>query len=163
MKTRYIVIALISNSVLIVCLSLFMYQSVMAQTQKSQQQTILPEQIWIFDNNETRVHYKRVAQQHPVSHYNLDQTAAFEQQMSMGLSGSVTVAKAQALKRIKKLTPSQLAQFRQAYSGIVQAFQMNVRKLPAIVFEYKEQRFVVYGQQQAAIALQEFQQWQRNH
>ncbi len=128
----------------------------------AQSQAVLPEQIWIFDNNEKPVREERLSQAHPVKHFNLDQTKKFEQQFSLGLSGSSKVAAEQALKRIQNLTPSQLAQFKQSYTGIVTAFQMGVRQLPAIVFEYEGKQFVVYGQQHAAKALQEFQQWQKN-
>ncbi|WP_198265444.1 TIGR03757 family integrating conjugative element protein [sulfur-oxidizing endosymbiont of Gigantopelta aegis] len=129
----------------------------------AQQLEVLPELIWIFDNDVKPVRYQRLSQLHPVKHFNLDQTKKFEQQFSLGLSGSSNVASQQALQRIQNLTPSQMEQFKQAYSGIVTAWQMGVKKLPAVVFQYQEQQYVVYGQQRASIALQEFQQWQQNH
>lgn len=144
----------------VVVLALF---SFLAITVLAQPKVLLPEQIWIFDNNEKPVHYERLTRSHPVKYFNLDQTKTFEQQFSLGLSGSSRIATEQALKRIQQLIPSQLEQFKQSYTGIVTAFQMGVRQLPAIVFEYKGQQFVVYGQQQAVKALQEFQQWQNNH
>ena len=143
-----------------VALSLFLFLSMNVLAQPK---AVLPEQIWIFDNNEKPVRYERLSQSHPVRHFNLDQTKKFEQQFSLGLSGSSKVATQQSLRRIQNLTPSQLEQFKQSYTGIVTAFQMKVRQLPAIVFEYEGQQFVVYGQQQATKALQEFQQWQNNH
>ena len=147
---------LISVTVLILSQLLFI-------TVRAQQFKVLPEQIWIFDNDVKPVRYERLAQFHPVKHFNLDQTKKFEQQFSLGLSGSSNVASQQALQRIQNLTPSQMEQFKQAYSGIVTAWQMGVKKLPAVVFQYQQQQYVVYGQQQASTALQEFQQWQQNH
>ena len=126
----------------------------------AQQPDVLPDQIWIFDNDAKPVRYKKLSLYHPVKHFNLDQTKKFEQQFSLGLSGSSNVASQQALQRIQNLTPSQMEQFKQAYSGIVTAWRMGVKKLPAVVFQYQEHQYVVYGQQRASMALQEFQQWQ---
>ena len=145
-------------SITILVLSQFLFITVRAQ-----QSEVLPEQIWIFDNDVKPVRYERLAQFHSVKHFNLDQTKKFEQQFSLGLSGSSNVASQQALQQIQNLTASQMEQFKQAYSGIVTAWQMGVKKLPAVVFQYQEQQYVIYGQQQASIALQEFQQWQQNH
>ena len=132
--------------------------TVLAQTQD-----ILPDMIWIFDNNKKPVSDQGLSRAHPVKHFNLDQTQQFEQQFSLGLSRSSTVATEQALRRIQNLTPSQLEQFKQSYTGIVTAFQMGVRQLPAIVFEYNTKQYVVYGQQNAVNALKEFQQWHQKH
>ena len=132
-------------------------------TVRAQSQAILPDQIWIFDNDKKPVQYEQLSQLHPIQHFNLDQTKTFEQQFSLGLSGSSSVATKQALQRIQNLTPSQMEQFKHSYKGIVTAFQMGVRQLPAVVFDYKGQQFVVYGQQQASKALQEFQQWHQKH
>ncbi len=126
-------------------------------------QEIIPGQIWIFDTNAKPVRYKTLSQRYPIQHFNLDRTKKFEQQFSLGLSGSSKVATEQALQRIQKLTPVQLEQFKQSYTGIVTAWKMGVRQLPAVVFEYQGQQFVTYGQQQASSALQEFVQWQKNH
>ena len=148
---------------LLISLAVLVLSQLLSITVRAQQSEVLPEQIWIFDNDAKPVRYERLAQLHPVKHFNLDQTKKFEQQFSLGLSGSSNVASQQALQRIQNLTPSQMEQFKQAYSGIVTAWQMGVKKLPAVVFQYQEQQYVVYGQQQASIALQEFQQWQQNH
>ena len=148
---------------LLISFAVLVLSQLLSITVQAQQLEVLPEQIWIFDNDVKPVRYERLAQFHPVKHFNLDQTKKFEQQFSMGLSGSSNVASQQALLRIQNLTSSQMEQFKQAYSGIVTAWQMGVKKLPAVVFQYQEQQYVVYGQQQASIALQEFQQWQQNH
>jgi len=146
--------------IMLTVLVLFQFLSITIWAEKSE---VLPEQIWIFDNDIKTVRYERLTQFHPVKHFNLDQTKKFEQQFSLGLSGSSNVASQQALQRIQNLTASQMEQFKQAYSGIVTAWQMGVKKLPAVVFQYQEQQYIVYGQQRASIALQEFQQWQQNH
>ncbi|MCU7817948.1 MAG: TIGR03757 family integrating conjugative element protein [gamma proteobacterium symbiont of Lucinoma myriamae] len=154
---------LIENLVIFSMLFFLLQLAVVSAMAQSQELNVVrPEKIWIFDNNEKPVNSEQLSQNHPVQHFNLDQTSQFEQQFSLGLSGSSQVAAAQALKRIQSLTAFQKDQMRQSYTGIVTAFQMGVRQLPAIVFEYKGKQFVVYGQQQATKALQEFQQWQDN-
>ena len=142
--------------------SLSLNVSVIAQAQ-TQTHIIMPDQIWIFDTDKTPVSDKELSRSYPVKHFNLDQTKSFEQQFSLGLSGSSKVARQQALQRIQNLTASQLEQFKQAYTGIVTAWQMGVRQTPAVVLEYQGQQYVIYGQQQGTQALQEFRQWLKNH
>jgi len=136
--------------------------SVIAQGQ-TQTHVIMPDQIWIFDTDKTPVSDKKLSRSHPVKHFNLDQTKSFEQQFSLGLSVSSKVARQQAMQRIQNLTASQLDQFKQAYTGIVLAWQMGVRQTPAVVLEYQGQQYVIYGLQQGTQALQEFRQWLKNH
>lgn len=141
-----------------------LFLSFLSMDSQAQTPPILPEKIWIFDNNEKKVTYPRqFTKNHPVQHYNLDQTTQFEQQFSLGLSNDPKTAKQQALKRIQLLTTLQKNQMRQSYTGIVNAHQMRIRLIPAIVFEYQGNNYVVYGQKRAEKALQEFQQWQINH
>ena len=147
-------------TILAITIVLLQFTSMSLQAQK---QKVLPDQIWIFDNDKNPVQYIKLTQLHPIQHFNLDQTKKFEQQFSLGLSDASNVARKQALQRIQNLTPSQLEQFKQSYTGIATAFQMGVRQLPAIVFEYQNKKYVVYGQKQASRALQEFQQWHQKH
>ena len=148
---------------LLISVTVLVLSQLLSISVRAQQPDVLLDQIWIFDNDAKPVRYKNVAQFHPVKHFNLDQTKKYEQQFSLGLSGSSNVASHQALQRIQNLTPSQMEQFKQAYSGIVTAWRIGVKKLPAVVFQYQEHQYVVYGQQRASMALQEFQQWQQNH
>lgn len=122
---------------------------------------VLPDQIRIFDNQKVPVNYRALQQAHPVIHYDLDQVDIIERQFSMGLSASPEQARERALERIGNLQPTQIEQLKQAYTGIVTAWQMQLKRLPAIVFDYDGQQYVIYGQQDGQRALQEFQQWQK--
>lgn len=145
-------------------LSLSLSVIAQAQTQvQAQTHVIMPDQIWIFDTDKTPVSDKKLSRSHPVKHFNLDQTKSFEQQFSLGLPVSSKAARQHALQRIQNLSVSQLEQFKQAYTGIVTAWQMGVRQTPAVVLEYQGQQYVIYGLQQGTQALQEFRQWLKNH
>ncbi len=122
---------------------------------------VLPDQIYTFDNQNAPVNYHALQQTHPVTHYDLDQVDIMERQFSLGLSASPEQARESALERIGNLQPTQIEQLKQAYTGIVTAWQMQLKRLPAIVFDYDGQQYVIYGQQDGQRALQEFQQWQK--
>ncbi len=139
-----------------------LFWSAMAHAQ-SMNVSSLPDQIWVFYNQKNPVDYTQLQQAHPVHHYDLDQVDIIEQQFSMGLSASPEQARERALERIRNLRPTQIEQLKQAYTGIVTAWQMQIKRLPAIVFDYDGRQYVIYGQRDGQRALQEFQKWQKNH
>ena len=90
--------------------------------------------------------------------FNLDAVRDIEAQLSRNLPVNEAEALAIARKRIDNIGQSTLnAKLTKAYSGVLTALTLGIDRYPAIVFE---NRFIVYGITDVAVALQKYYAWQ---
>ncbi|MCL2298272.1 MAG: TIGR03757 family integrating conjugative element protein [Proteobacteria bacterium] len=81
----------------------------------------------------------------------LDRVLQIEKEMSVGLPTNIDQAERVATERLNSPDGARkLEELTQAYHGLMQAWQMGVSKVPAVVVEG---RFVVYGQSDVAQAI----------
>jgi integrating conjugative element protein (TIGR03757 family) len=81
----------------------------------------------------------------------LDRVLQIEKEMSEGLPSNIDQAERLAKERLNSSEGvKKIEELSQAYQGLMQAWQMGVTKVPAVVVEG---RYVVYGQPDVALAV----------
>ncbi|MCP5443283.1 MAG: TIGR03757 family integrating conjugative element protein [Chromatiaceae bacterium] len=93
-----------------------------------------------------------------VSTYTVDSFDRLESRLSEGLTADPEAAKRESLRRIQQLDDARMASVKKAAIGLSKAFQYNVNRYPAVVFNGE---IVIYGVTDLSKAFDLYVGWKR--